>query len=90
MFIQRLKVNKKFEKVFFRNYKRALFIDVGITPKKYLSEAEEFVGYFSLQFEEINTDLKHLKGLLETSLIEIAEKFHFEIMCIHRSFTTKN
>jgi len=80
MFIDWLKLNNKFEKVLFKNYKRALFIDVGITAEKYLSEAKNFADHFSLQFEEKNTDLKHLKGLLETSLMEIAEKFHFKEM----------
>ena len=64
----------------FKNYKRALFIDVGINTEIYRSEAKDFADHFSLQFAEKNTDLKHLKGLLETSLMEIVEKFHFKEM----------
>jgi hypothetical protein len=78
MFTDWLKSKNKFEKVLFKNYKRALFIDVGINTELYRSEAKDFADHFSLQFAEKNTDLEYLKGLLETSLMVIAEKFHFK------------
>ncbi|MFX1520257.1 MAG: DUF1638 domain-containing protein [Promethearchaeota archaeon] len=76
IFRDQLSVNKKLEKVFFKNYKSALFIDVGIATEKYRSEAKDFSEYFSLQFEEKNTDLIYLRGLLEDALVEIVNMLH--------------
>ncbi len=74
IFMDQLKVNRKFENVFFKNYHRALFIDVGIATEKYRIEAKAFSEYFSLQFEEKNTDLKYLRGLLENAFFKIEDK----------------